>query len=115
MDFFDDVLNKTRDALDVAYKKTEQAVMTGKQKMDISSMRSAITKRYEALGREIISEIEDSNELPKNIEAIVKDIRKREEILRLAESELGKATCSLCGAKNTTSAKFCTNCGAQML
>ena len=35
MDFFDDVINKTRDALDVAYKKTNDVVSIQKQKFDI--------------------------------------------------------------------------------
>lgn len=118
MEILNDVLNKARDVLDTAYKKTEKAVNVSKQKMDISSMRQAIARRYEKLGREVIKEFDDVTDLPDNIAAIVSDIREREQILRLAEEELGessgKAACRSCGAKNRAGAKFCNSCGAPL-
>lgn len=118
MEFLDDVLNKARDVFDSAYKKTEQVVINGKQKMDISSMRTAIAKRYEKLGREVAGELEEAEDLPENIASLIEDIRNREELLRIAEEELsqtgGKRACAICGAKNRSGAKFCNNCGAEL-
>ncbi len=118
MEFLDDVLNKARGVLDSAYKKTEKAVNVSKQKMDISSMRQAIARRYEKLGREVIKEFDDETDLPAEIASIVADIREREQILKLAEEELGessgKTACPSCGIKNRAGAKFCNGCGAAL-
>ncbi len=118
MEFLDDVLNKAKDVFYTAYRKTEKAVSISKQKMDISSMRTAIAKRYEKLGREVITELDGADELPSNIASLIEDIRSREELLRLAEEQLGqeagKFACSACGSKNRSGAKFCNNCGAEL-
>lgn len=50
MDLFDDLLDKARDAFDVAVKATEDVVDTGKQKFNIASLESKLSKDYKALG-----------------------------------------------------------------
>ena len=51
MDFFDDAVNKAKEALDVACKKTNEVVTTQKQRFDIASLEAKRTRDFEALGR----------------------------------------------------------------
>ena len=44
MDLFDDLLDKARDAFDVAVKATEDVVDTGKQKFNIASLESSFQR-----------------------------------------------------------------------
>ena len=62
MEFFDDVINKTRDAIDVAYKKTNEVVSIQRQKFDIAAMESKLAKDYQNLGRVCFDIINDEKE-----------------------------------------------------
>ena len=54
MDFFDDAVNKAKEALDVACKKTNEVVTTQKQRFDIASLEAKRTRDFEALGLSLI-------------------------------------------------------------
>ena len=60
MDFFDDAVNKAKEALDVACKKTNEVVTTQKQRFDIASLEAKRTRDFEALGRYYYAEIKDA-------------------------------------------------------
>ena len=59
MGFFDDALNKTKEVLDAAYKKTEEVVVTEKQKLDIQGLKSKREKDFAALGKIYFAEVKD--------------------------------------------------------
>ena len=55
MDFLDNAINKAKEVVDIAYKKTEEVVLTEKQRFDIASLNSKIDKDYKALGEIFLS------------------------------------------------------------
>ena len=118
MEFLDDVLVKAKDVLESACRGTEKAVSVGKQKMDISSMKTALSRRYEALGRAVIEPLESGEDFPEEVGAIIEDIRNREEALLLAQEKLsetsGKDYCPSCGKVNPPKANFCSSCGEKL-
>ena len=63
MDFFDNAVSKAKDVFDVACKKTEEVVTTGKQKLDIATLENKMTKDFEALGRIYFEQIKDNDDL----------------------------------------------------
>ena len=61
MEVFDTALDKAKDVLTVAYKKTEEMVTTGKQKFDIAAIKAKLSKDYEKLGKIYFEQIKDSD------------------------------------------------------
>ncbi|MBR6694564.1 MAG: zinc ribbon domain-containing protein [Clostridia bacterium] len=118
MEFLDDVLVKAKDVFESACRTTEKAVNVGKQKIDISSMKTALAKRYEALGRAVIEPLEEGEDLPDEVADIIEDIRVREEALQSAQEKLsdisGKDYCPACGKSNPAGARFCNGCGEKL-
>ena len=118
MDFFEDVITKARDVLDSAYDTTEKVVTVQKQKMELSSMKKALSKRYEAFGRAVITEVEEGEEIPEKAWSLIEDIRSREEAYAEAKDKLdmasGKNFCSVCNTANSQKAHYCSNCGAEL-
>ena len=90
MDFFDNAVSKAKDVFDVACKKTEEVVTTGKQKLDIATLENKITKDFEALGRIYFEQIKDKDDLDyktANLKAAVLD--KQDKIAKIKE-EMGE-------------------------
>ena len=118
MGFFDDALNKTKEVLDAAYKKTEEVVVTEKQKFDIQSLKSKRDKDFLALGKIYYSEIKDSEELSDNVKDIVAAIKeKTNEIDRLIEdiqNIKNRRICPNCGVAIAENSVYCNACGVKL-
>ena len=63
MDFLDNVVSKAKEVFDVAYKKTEVAVSTGKQKFDLATIENKLSKDYEKLGAIYYNIIKDAEQI----------------------------------------------------
>lgn len=118
MGFFEDALNKTREALDVAYKKTEEVVTAEKQKLDISAIKSKREKDYAALGKIYYEAIKSQEDLSDEIKFLVEAIaEKNAEIIRLnreVQNAKNKRICPNCGANIDISSVYCNSCGAKL-
>ncbi len=51
MDFFDNALNKAKDAIDIACSKTDKIVTEQKQKFDIAALKKKRKVDFENLGK----------------------------------------------------------------
>ena len=66
MDFFENAVSKAKDVFDVACKKTEEVVNTGKVKLEIATLENKLAKDFETLGRiyfEQIKELDCENDV----------------------------------------------------
>lgn len=118
MGFFDDALNKTKEVLNVAYKKTDEVVTIEKLKFSIASLKSKREKDYADLGRIYYELIKESTEIDDNTRNLVDAIsEKSEEIARLNEdiqNIKNKRVCPNCNANIDVNSAFCNNCGAKL-
>lgn len=118
MGFLDDAINKTKEVLDVAYKKTGEVVTVEKQKYNISALKSKREKDYADLGKiyfELIKDNTDLNDETRNLVDAI--IEKNEEIARLNEdiqSVKNKRVCPNCSANVAVESSYCNNCGTKL-
>ncbi len=61
MDFFENAVSKAKDVFDVACKKTEEVVNTGKVKLEIATLENKLSKDFEALGRIYFEQIKETD------------------------------------------------------
>ncbi len=118
MDLFDEILDKAKVAFDVAVKATEDAAQTGKQKFNIASLESKITKDYKALGEAFYNfkksgEIDDEaiDELIASIEDKKVKIDELKEEIRKSKAD---RVCANCGAAIEENTVFCPICGQKL-
>ena len=118
MSFLDDAINKTKEVFDVACKMTEDAVNTGKQKLDIAGLENKLSKDYEKLGVLYYDILKDSEEVEgealelKN--AIAEKLEKIEKIKKELNDAKNKRVCPTCGVTIDKGAVFCSSCGAKL-
>ncbi len=118
MDFFEDVINKTKGAIDVAYKKTNEAVSIQKQKFDIASMESKISRSFEELGKVALEFINAGTEPTAEAKALAEEIVAKQKEIETAKNDVlkaqGKKFCHNCGIANVSNAHFCYACGEDL-
>lgn len=118
MEFFDNALDKAKEALDIACKKTNEVVNTQKQKFDIASLENKRGKDFERLGEIYYTLIKDTDIEDTEIKTLVEEInRKNNKISELKEevnSAKYKRICPACGASISESAVFCSSCGTKL-
>ena len=118
MEFFDNALNKAREAIGIACKKTEEVVSVQKQKFDIATIENKRNKDFEKLGKlyfEVFGENETDNA---QINALVEDIKSKNEKIEQLKNEIKETknarVCPKCGAFVEDNAVFCSTCGAKI-
>ena len=118
MDFFDNVLNKTKEAFDVVSKKTGEIVTVEKQKFDVSSLKSKLEKDYAELGRLYFKSIDTTDGLDAKEKALVEEINKKLEAINELNVEIANAKakrfCPSCKAAIADNSVYCSNCGEKL-
>lgn len=118
MDFFDNAVSKAKEVFDVAYKKTEAAVNTGKQKFDVASIENKLAKDYEKLGAIYYNMIKDSDELDDETRELKLAINEKCEKIAKIKEEINNAKnkrlCPSCGIAVDKASAFCSSCGAKL-
>lgn len=118
MGFFDDALNKTKEVLDAAYKKTEEVVVTEKQKLDIQGLKSKREKDFAALGKLYFAEVKDAEDVSEEVGTLVNAIKeKSDEINRLnaeIQSVKNRRICPNCGVAIPENSVYCNACGTKV-
>ncbi|MBR4072420.1 MAG: zinc ribbon domain-containing protein [Clostridia bacterium] len=119
MDFFDNVISKTKDAIDVVSKKTGEIVTVEKQKFDAASLKAKLEKDYAELGRLYFKSIDDTAELDEKTKAVVNEINKKIATINELNVEIANAKnkrfCPACKASIPDTAVFCSNCGERVI
>lgn len=115
MGFLDDAINKTKEVLDVACKKTGEVVTVEKQKFTITSLKSKREKDFANLGKIYFDLIKDDIDIDDNTRNLVDAIiEKNEEIDRLnqeIQNIKNNRICYNCGANVNEKSVYCNNCG----
>lgn len=119
MDFFDGAVAKAKAALDVACKKTNEAVTVQRQHFDISSLEAKRAKDFEALGRlyyEEIGNLTPENEKIAELKAAIDEKNEKIDALRRELNEIkNKRICPHCGTAVDKFAVFCSACGEKLV
>lgn len=119
MDFFDDAVNKAKEALDVACKKTNEVVTTQKQRFDIASLEAKRTRDFEALGRYYYAEIKDAEITDEKAAELVTAINAKTEKIEALRREINniknKRFCPKCGASIDKNSVYCNFCGEKLV
>ena len=87
MDLFDDLLDKARDAFDVAVKATEDVVDTGKQKFNIASLESKLSKDYKALGELYYKQLKGEEADASQMESLIAEIDDKKQKIKEMTAE----------------------------
>lgn len=118
MDFFDNAVNKAKEAFDIARQKTGEVVQTGKQKFDIASIEAKRVKDFEALGKAYYESVMDSDDLDGEIKELVEEIKAKTEKINALRDELSgdkdKKICPKCGASVDNLSLYCNICGEKL-
>ena len=118
MDFFDDMLSKAKDAIDVASKKTGEVVNTQKQKFDIASLESKRAKDFTVLGEIYYNKIKDGEIGDQNISELVLSIKEKSDKIDKLKAEINSAKnkriCPKCGAAIEQISNYCNACGEKL-
>lgn len=77
MGFLEDAIIKTKEAFDIACKKTDEVVSVEKLKFNISTIKKNREKEYVELGKIYFEKIKDSTELNEDEQKIVNGIIKK--------------------------------------
>ncbi len=118
MGFFEDALNKTKEVVDVAYKKTGEVVNVEKLKFNAASLKTKREKDYAELGKIYFELVKDNTDLDDNTRNLVDAIaEKNDEIIRLnqdIQSFKNKKLCPNCNTSIEANSTFCKNCGEKL-
>ena len=118
MEFFDDAVNKAKEAIDVACKKTNEVVTVQKQKFDISALESKIAKDFQVLGEIYYNKIKDSAADDENVSELVLSIKEKSDKIDKLKAEINsvknKRICPKCGAAIEQTSNYCNACGAKL-
>ena len=115
MDFLDNAISKTKEAFDIAYKKTEEAVGIGKQKFNIASLENEISRDYKKLGQisyKIALDSEISNKQVKElVDSITEKLAKIKDLENEINKKKNKKVCKNCNALIDERSIYCNVCG----
>lgn len=118
MDFFDNAVNKAKEAIDIACKKTNDVVTTQKQKFDVAAVENKRAKDYEKLGMLYFEIVKDTEIEDSQIKALVDAIKEKNEKIKDLKAEINaaknKRVCPNCAASIDKESVFCNNCGTKL-
>lgn len=110
MAIFDDVVVNAKSAASVVSKKAGEIFDLSKLRISLASLRSELSKQYQALGEAVFNNdpVEEIEAIKEEISALRQNISDVESILSNAKNTV---TCPACGEKLNKNAKFCSTCG----
>ena len=118
MDFLDNAIDKAKEAIDIACKKTNEVVNTGKQKFDVASLQNKRSKDFEVLGEIYYNLIKNTEIEDENTKILVDAITEKNQKIAELKEEINtakyKRTCPVCSAAISEKAVFCSACGTKL-
>ena len=118
MDFFDNAINKAKEVVDIAYKKTEEVVTTEKQKFDIASLNSKIDKDLKRLGAIFYKQYKDNEDICDEAKVLIASVNEKLVKIDELKDEIGKTKnkelCPHCQNYIPQNSVFCSICGEKL-
>lgn len=118
MDFLDNAVNKAKEAIDIACKKTGEVVTTQKQKFDVAAEENKRSKDFAKLGEIYFEMIKDSETDNTQVNELVEAIKEKNAKIDELKSEIyaakNKRICPNCAANIADDAVFCSSCGTKL-
>lgn len=110
MAIFDDVVVNAKSAAAVVSKKAGEIIDLSKLRISLASLRSELSKQYQALGEAVFNNdpVEEIDAIKEEITAVKQNISDIEDILSNARNSV---TCPACGEKLNKNARYCSTCG----
>ena len=87
-DFFDSVLEKTKNLYYAASQKTDEVISVEKLKIKQASFKSKISKDYKELGQLYYNNNKDAENLPEDFKKIIEDIKLNFSLIEKAQQEI---------------------------
>lgn len=118
MNFFDEIMDSAKAALDKTSEKAEEIIDKGKTRVRIMKLRNELRNCYTRLGFRVYNKSRAGEDFGADVEMRIREIDVlREQIADLKEqSELIKYSkkCKNCGSYNDKEDEFCLDCGATL-
>lgn len=118
MEFFENVVSVTKDAFNVARKKTGEVVASGKQRIDIAAIETKRAKDFEALGKLYYNSVKNTEIEDAEIKALVDEITAKTEKINALREEINSAKnkriCPKCQAAVDDMSLYCNICGEKL-
>ncbi len=117
-EFFDNAVDKAKDMLDVAKRKTDEVIAIEKLRYTVSSLKAKLSSDYKNLGM-LYYEAQNGNEkLSDNIAAAVENINQKKNLIKKTEAQIAdiknKRICPSCKASVEKDAMYCSVCGEKL-
>jgi ribosomal protein L40E len=118
MGVFEEFVVKAKDGFDVAAKKTGEIISVQKLRLSIASIKSEISKNYEAIGRLQYESVKNGVDNAEAIASLADSVEQKLAEIENIEGQIAECTnkknCPVCGAKNENNAAFCNKCGEKL-
>lgn len=113
MAIFDDVVVNAKSAASVVSKKAGEIIDLSKLRISLASLRSELSKQYQALGEAVYNNepAEELDAIKEEISALKQNIEDIENVLANAKNTV---TCPACGEKLSKNALYCSTCGTAL-
>ncbi len=113
MAIFDDVVVNAKSAASVVSKKAGEIFDLSKLRISLASLRSDLSKQYQALGEALYNgdPEEELEAIKEEISTVKQNISDIENVLANAKNTV---TCPACGEKLNKNAKYCFTCGTAL-
>ncbi len=87
-DFFDNVVDKTKNLFNAACQKTDEVISIEKLKIKQASLKNTISKEYKQLGQLYYQNFKDSEDIPEDFKKIIEDIKLNFSLIEKAQQEI---------------------------
>ncbi len=118
MDFFDNALNKTREAFEITKKKTTEVYNVQKLKYNILTLENNRNKDLQRLGFIFYKQLKNTQIDDENIAALVDSIASKNQEIKAIKEQINSLknneSCPSCGAEVDENSIFCSICGEKV-
>lgn len=119
MGLFEDILYKTKSAVDMVGEKAGHFVDVSKLTMNLAELKSMRKKKLENLGETFyLSKKGDSNESDPDFSKVFSEIEDLDKNIEKLNQEIAKIknklVCRKCGNNNSQNSEYCCKCGEHL-
>lgn len=115
MDFFENAISKTREVLEVAKQRTDEAVTVQKMRFKISSLESNRNKDLQRLGFAYYKLLKNTEIEDEEIKALFDSVLEKNKEIKSLKKDIAdvknKGTCPNCSAHIDEDSIYCNICG----